>query len=305
MGKIPVTIVGGYLGSGKTTLINSVISEDHGLKLALLINDFGDINIDASLIESQDGDVLSLSNGCVCCTLTDDFSQTMEQIKNSADSFDRVIIEMSGIGEPSKVVSYVDETDYFLDGIVVLLDVEKIQDWAENKYVGPLIVRQIESADLLVGTHLDLVDDLKAKEIVDWLENFTDSVFLQTPISLGLLVGLETNNKIEGDTDFDHNHLTITGFVDPLVSKTFLEDWLSRRPKEVVRVKGIVEIQGENGNLFVVQSCGSRVSILPFSDNQQEKINALVVIATKGVSRKSIEAWLHEIGRTDHHDHNH
>ena len=98
MGKIPVTIVGGYLGSGKTTLINSVISEDHGLKLALLINDFGDINIDASLIESQDGDVLSLSNGCVCCTLTDDFSQTMEQIKNSADSFDRVIIEMSGIG---------------------------------------------------------------------------------------------------------------------------------------------------------------------------------------------------------------
>ena len=145
----------------------------------------------------------------------------------------------------------------------------------------------------------------KAKEIGDWLENFTDSVFLQTPISLGLLVGLETNNKIEGDTDFDHNHLTITGFVDPLVSKTFLEDWLSRRPKEVVRVKGIVEIQGENGNLFVVQSCGSRVSILPFSDNQQEKINALVVIATKGVSRKSIEAWLHEIGRTDHHDHNH
>ena len=77
MGKIPVTIVGGYLGSGKTTLINSVISEDHGLKLALLINDFGDINIDASLIESQDGDVLSLSNGCVCCTLTDDFSQTI------------------------------------------------------------------------------------------------------------------------------------------------------------------------------------------------------------------------------------
>ena len=89
------------------------------------------------------------------------------------------------------------------------------------------------------------------------------------------------------------------------MSKTFLEEWLSRRPKEVVRVKGIVEIQGENGNLFVVQSCGSRVSILPFSDNQQEKINALVVIATKGASRKYIEAWLHEIGRTDHHDHNH
>ena len=57
MGKIPVTVIGGYLGSGKTTLINKVISEDHGLKLALLINDFGDVNIDASLIESQDGDL--------------------------------------------------------------------------------------------------------------------------------------------------------------------------------------------------------------------------------------------------------
>ena len=84
MGKIPVTVIGGYLGSGKTTLINNVISEDHGLKLALLINDFGDINIDAALIESQEGDVLSLSNGCVCCTLTDDFSKAMEKIKSSS-----------------------------------------------------------------------------------------------------------------------------------------------------------------------------------------------------------------------------
>ena len=305
MGKIPVTVIGGYLGSGKTTLINNVISEDHGLKLALLINDFGDINIDATLIESQDGDVLSLSNGCVCCTLTDDFTQAMEQIKNSADSFDRVIIEMSGIGEPQKVISYIDGTEYFLDGIVVLLDATKIQDWAENKYVGPLITRQIESADLLVGTHLDLVEDLKTKEIEDWLENFTDSVFLRTPISLSLLVGLEVKGKIDDDIDFDHNHLTITAFVDSLVSKNFLEDWLSRRPKEVVRVKGIVEIQGENEKLFVVQSCGSRFSVVPFSDNQQEKLKAIVVIATKGVSRKSIEAWLYEIGRPDHHDHEH
>ena len=113
MGKIPVTVIGGYLGSGKTTLINKVISEDHGLKLALLINDFGDVNIDASLIESQDGDVLSLSNGCVCCTLSDDFSQAMEQIQNSSHKFDRVVIEMSGIGEPHKVASYVEKTDYF------------------------------------------------------------------------------------------------------------------------------------------------------------------------------------------------
>ena len=305
MGKIPVTVIGGYLGSGKTTLINNVISEDHGLKLALLINDFGDINIDAALIESQEGDVLSLSNGCVCCTLTDDFSKAMEKIKSSSENFDRVIIEMSGIGEPFKVVSYVDETDYFLDGVVVLLDVTKIKDWAENKYVGPLIIRQIESADLLVGTHLDLVEDLKAKEIGNWLENFTDSVFLQTPISLGLLVGLEANSKIDDDTDFDHNHLTITTLIDSLVSKNFLEDWLSRRPKEVVRVKGIVEIQDENEKLFVVQSCGSRASVVPFSNNQQEKINAIVVIATKGISREAIEARLYEIGRPEHHDHGH
>ncbi|HJO40695.1 MAG TPA: GTP-binding protein [Acidimicrobiales bacterium] len=305
MGKIPVTVIGGYLGSGKTTLINNVISEDHGLKLALLINDFGDINIDAALIESQDGDVLSLSNGCVCCTLTDDFSKAMEKIKSSSENFDRVIIEMSGIGEPFKVASYVDEMNYFLDGVVVLLDVTKIKDWAENKYVGPLIIRQIESADLLVGTHLDLVEGLKVKEIGTWLENFTDSVFLQTPISLGLLVGLEANSKIVNDTDFDHNHLTITALTDALVSKNFLEGWLSRRPKEVVRVKGIVEIQGENEKLLVVQSCGSRASVVPFSSNQQEKINAIVVIATKGINRKAIEAWLYEIGRPEHQDHDH
>jgi len=303
--KIPVTVIGGYLGSGKTTLINKVISEDHGLKLALLINDFGDINIDASLIESQDGDVLSLSNGCVCCTLSDDFSQAMEQIKSSSENFDRVIIEMSGIGEPHKVASYIQETDYFLDGVVVLLDVTKIKDWAENKYAGPLIRRQIESADLLIGTHLDLVDDLKGKEVGEWLENLTDSVFLQTSISLALLVGLETNHKIGNDTDFDHNHLTFTTIVDPLTSKNFLEGWLLRRPKEVVRVKGILEIQDENEKLFLIQSCGSRASITPFSDDQPEKISAIVVITTKDANGEAIEEWLYEIGSPDHHAHEH
>jgi G3E family GTPase len=89
------------------------------------------------------------------------------------------------------------------------------------------------------------------------------------------------------------------------VSKNFLEGWLSRRPKEVVRVKGIVEIQGENEKLLVVQSCGSRASVVPFSSNQQEKINAIVVIATKGINRKAIEAWLYEIGRPEHQDHDH
>ena len=304
MSKLPVTVVGGYLGSGKTTLINRVISEDHGLKLALLINDFGDINIDASLIESQDGDVLSLSNGCVCCTLTDDFSQAMEQIKNSSDNFDRVIIEMSGIGEPQKVAGYLKRTDYFLDGVVVLLDVTKIEEWAENKYVGPLIVRQIESADLLIGTHLDLIDDVKGKEVGEWVENLTDSVFLQTPISLPLLVGLETNRVLGNDNDFDHNHLTISTFVDSIATKNFLEDWLSRRPKEVVRVKGIVEIEGENEKSFVVQSCGTRASVAPFHDKQTEK-GVIVVIATKDTDGEMIEEWLHEIGTPDHCAHEH
>ncbi|MAJ51661.1 MAG: hypothetical protein CMB82_08630 [Flammeovirgaceae bacterium] len=305
MGKIPVTVIGGYLGSGKTTLINKVISQDHGLKLALLINDFGDINIDASLIESQDGDVLSLSNGCVCCTLSDDFSLAMEQIISSSANFDRVIIEMSGIGEPHKVASYVQETDYFLDGVVVLLDVTKIKDWAENRYVGPLIIRQIESADLLIGTHLDLVSDFREKEIREWLENYTDSVFLQAPISLDLLVGLEINRKTVKDIDFDHNHLTISALIDPFASKDLLEDWLHRRPKEVVRVKGIVEIENEIEKSFVVQSCGARASVVPFFDGKQEEKNAIVAIATKNVNKERVEKWLYEIGRPEHHDHDH
>lgn len=305
MGKIPVTVIGGYLGSGKTTLINKVISEDHGLKLALLINDFGDVNIDSSLIESQDGDVLSLSNGCVCCTLSDDFSQAMEQIQSSSHKFDRVVIEMSGIGEPHKVASYVEKTDYFLDGVVVLLDVTRVQEWAENKYVGPLIIRQIESADLLVGTHLDLADASRGKEVEEWLENFTDSVFLRAPISLPLLMGLESNSKLNDDPNLDHGHSTVTGLVESLVSKNFLEGWFSRRPKGIVRVKGIVEIQDENEEFFIVQSCGSRVTIEPFSANTLEKVNVIVVIATKDAIEKEIEEWLNEIGTPDHHVHNH
>jgi G3E family GTPase len=189
-----VTIIAGYLGAGKTTLINQMLTDNDGQRLALLVNDFGEINIDAKLVESQDSDTVNLSNGCVCCSLAEDFSRALSQIEKRSDQFDRIIVEMSGIGEPHKVVEWVRNSTFILDGIVVLADTTTILNWAENRYAGPLIRRQISAADLILLTHTDLIDQRTVNDVREWLIELTPAPVLQTPVSMPLIIGFNRSS---------------------------------------------------------------------------------------------------------------
>ena len=91
--NLPLTVIGGYLGAGKTTLINELLIDSNIGRVAIIVNDFGEINIDESLILSHDGDTISLANGCICCSLVDGFAETLTQLRDRADQIDRVVIE--------------------------------------------------------------------------------------------------------------------------------------------------------------------------------------------------------------------
>ena len=116
---LPFTVIGGYLGAGKTTLINNLLSDSTIGRLAIVVNDFGEINIDESLILSHDGDTISLTNGCICCSLTDGFAETLTQIRDRSNDIDRVIVEVSGVIIDAKINSFFSST-IFLAYFIVL-----------------------------------------------------------------------------------------------------------------------------------------------------------------------------------------
>ena len=311
MDPVPLTVIAGYLGAGKTTLINQMLANNDGQRLALLVNDFGQINIDAKLVKSQDGDTINLSNGCVCCTLGEDFSEALKQIEGTSNQFDRVIVEMSGIGEPDKVVNWIQGSEFLLDGIVVLADTTTIREWAENRYAGPLIRRQLSAADLILLTHTDLVDEREVDEVKKWVTESTTAPVLQSPVSMPMIVGIsrlseESPNGTSTPSETLPNplahHASSIHAVEPIAIDR-LEKWLARRPKQVIRVKGIIRNPDESSGATILQVCGRREETTPSHLTSDDGLGSIVAIATIDLDKSQLDSWLAEIGESPRNHH--
>jgi len=169
-GRLPVTVIGGYLGTGKTTLVNRLLRAADGQRLAVLVNDFGTTPIDRDLIVSSDGDTLEISGGCVCCSYGSDLMDTLMALPAQRPDIERVVLETSGVALPGMVASAVTLLmPYRIDGIVVMVDVETVRTMAEDAYLGDTITRQLSAADLVVANRCDLVDGASLQQTLAWL----------------------------------------------------------------------------------------------------------------------------------------
>ena len=151
----PITLVGGYLGSGKTTLINRFLSSPRAGRTAVVVNDFGDVNIDAALIRASGADTLELTNGCICCQITDDVQRTMSGLAARAD-IDRVICEVSGIGDPSQLGTWRTFPGFRAGPTVVCADALMTEARLADEYVEDVVRAQIAGADIVLVTKADL-----------------------------------------------------------------------------------------------------------------------------------------------------
>ncbi len=156
--KRPVTVLSGFLGSGKTTLLNGLLASPHGLRIAVMVNDFGDVNIDKDLVTGQSGDVLELSGGCLCCSIRGEFLESARGLLQSGRPFDYLMVETSGLANPLPVAQtfLVPELEQRLrlDAVVTMVDSANIETWLAQDGTA---AEQICSADLLVMNKLDLV----------------------------------------------------------------------------------------------------------------------------------------------------
>jgi G3E family GTPase len=269
--QIPVAVIGGYLGAGKTTLLNRLLAEAQGVKLAVLVNDFGSVNIDAALIASRDGETISLTNGCVCCTIGDNLGLALHDLAERPDGPEHIVIEASGVADPGKIAHYAaSHPRLVLDSIVVIADAETIRERAADKYVGDLVRLQLANADVVVLSKTDLVDADACRQVRAWIESRVPGARLLATPGSGLFVELLLSQRTAPahrmparGGDHRQTFAAWTFSRERPLDGAALRATIVSLPPAVLRAKGIVRLAEEPGRPFVLQLVGRRWSLEP------------------------------------------
>ena len=173
-GVIPTLIVGGYLGAGKTTLVNHLLRNAGGRRIAVMVNDFGELTIDADLIEGAEGSILALAGGCVCCSFGSDLLGALQDVLQRQPPPDLILIETSGVALPAAVARSARLLPGLsIDGIVLMLDAETVRQRSADPYVGDLVRQQLLDADLLILNKTELCSPKALAELHAWLPTMT------------------------------------------------------------------------------------------------------------------------------------
>lgn len=297
--KIPVTIIGGYLGAGKTTLLNALLRGDHGLRLAILVNDFGSVNIDAELIFGSDGETISLTNGCVCCSMVDNLAVTLLELLGREHPPQQIVIEASGVADPTRIAYYgAAHPGLRLDGLIVVADAETIRARVHDKYVGELVVRQLAGADLLIVSKTDLIDDTQQNEVRMFLHQLVPSARIAMSV-LGdlptdMLLGIR-ESQITADpggptrcspdrSDHSCQFATCRFVSQRPFNEERLRMALNSLPGSILRAKGLLYLQGGKERSTILQLVGRRWSLEPGpSWKGGNRLTALVAIGPAGL----------------------
>lgn len=272
---IPVTVISGFLGAGKTTLLNRLLTEAHGLRLAVIVNDFGHIPVDVDLIDGPKDGTFELSNGCVCCTVQNDLITVLAELGKRAEPPDHVVIEASGIADPSNLVDVLGSSffdpPFPLTAVVAIVDAEQVLDQAEDWGAG-VLRRQLGAADIVLLNKTDLVEGDRLAEVRAWLATAAPAAPVieteraRVPSELVLLSEPELRPKdgsrVEEAAPLDHGHGF--GSFSFTSSRPFdmpaFEAAVGHLPSDVVRAKGVLHTTEQPERRTVFHKVGARVA---------------------------------------------
>jgi G3E family GTPase len=314
--RLPVTVITGFLGSGKTTLVKHILANQHGLRTAVIVNEFSELGIDSELIVSADDDMVELANGCICCSINNNFVDSIFRILNRDRKVDYLVVETTGLADPLPVVlTFLRPELRDLTRVDSIITVADAGSFCLDLFESEAARNQLRYGDMILLNKCDLIDAARLRAVESSIRGVTEGArIIQTtqcrlPLPLILSVGLFQSDRFFADQeqpeaahgahDHAHDHVTADGFESlsfqsdrPFAVHKF-QDFLNRLPDGIYRGKGLLWID-ESDKRHIFHLVAKRFS-LDESRRDGPMMNKLVLIGRnldRGQLRDQLEACL-------------
>ena len=290
--RLPVTLVTGFLGSGKTTLVNHILANRQGVRAAVFVNELGDIGIDHDLIVANADDTVELSNGCICCAVNGDLVDGIARVLSRAEPVDHIVVETTGVADPLPVARTFLRPEFHrivrLDAIIAVADAEH---FSLELFEGSVARNQLRHADAVLVNKCDCVDPSRADAVAASIRTVNPGARIVHTVRSAVPLGLILDARLSAAEDagvHEHlhgvaNHLAADGFVSlsfeserPFSVARFQAFLDAGRPPELFRAKGLLWL-AETGKRYVFHMVGDRCS-LEEDERADRGLNRLVLI---------------------------
>lgn len=308
---IDLAVVGGYLGAGKTTVVNRLLEAPHGKRIAVLVNDFGAVNIDARLVRARSDDVIELDNGCICCTIGGALVDALSRVAAREARPDLLLIEASGVSDPAKIAQVGLLNGAFrLTAVLVIADALELVHTLADPLVGAMAQQQLDSASAVIVTKLDLIEpDARERAVADVRALAPTDVVVaadhgRVPLALLFDATVPERRALADAARWQRRpqgppmpaFASVAIAVPEVLDKARLRAWLKALPRTVLRAKGFVRVADAQGEIStrVCQVAARRLRMTAATQSEQERATAESMLVFVGFIDMDTEMMLRD-----------